>query len=269
LKEVKDYPKRLYYKGEWNESYFDNCLAVVGTRSATPYGEKVVKHLLSGLDKRITVVSGFMTGIDRFAHIYALENGLRTIGVLPCGIELVFPPSNIDIYNSILEKFGLIISEYPDFMPPRKWTFLTRNRLVVGLSSFVLVVEASLNSGSLRSASIATKLGRQLGAVPGNIFNRFSQGTHKIITEDGVLVSDSYIINNFFGFDQVNYSDSFVDCSGGKDFERVLSFLRSGEMSFEELLLATGMPSNSMNTIVTQLELSNKIFERNGKFYVS
>jgi DNA processing protein len=268
LKQISGAPERLYYKGVWREEMFDHCVSIVGTRSSTPYGEKAVRYLISGLDPKVTVVSGFMTGIDRVAHLAALERGLSTIGVLPCGINLVFPPSNRDIYNSILDKSGLLLSEYPDNFAPRKWTFLKRNSIVSGLSRIIIVAEASLGSGSLHTASLAKVQNKVLGAIPGNIFNKLSEGSHKIISTGGHLITEPSQINALLGFEQTNYSLSSAPVLNNSQFMLVLNALKNEDLSFEQLHIATRLSVDCLNKVLTRLELGGEILERNGRFYV-
>ena len=140
LGKIPDSPKKLYYKGGWNQSIFENCLAVVGSRRMTSYGklacQKIVQEIASS---GITVVSGFMYGIDATAHRAALEGGGRTIAVMPCGVNIIHPAYQEKLYNDILEKQGLIISEFEKDFPPANWTYPKRNRIVAGLSRAVLI----------------------------------------------------------------------------------------------------------------------------------
>ena len=168
LKQISDPPKQLYYKGEWQDDIFENCLAVVGSRRMTTYGKQIAERLVSEIASReITIVSGFMYGIDATSHKAAVDIGGKTIAVMPCGIELVHPEYQVKLYDEILENKGLIISEYNGNLLPTNWTYPRRNRLVAGLSKAVMVVEAGEKSGSLITANFARKFKRKIFAVPG------------------------------------------------------------------------------------------------------
>ena len=124
-----------------------------------------------------------MYGGDEAAHKAAVEAGGRTIAVMPCGIDMIHPEYQEELYNKILENKGLIISEYEGKFPPAIWTYPKRNRIVAGLSKAVLIVEAGLNSGTLITAECAKKFGRKIFAVPGPITSEVSKGTIQLIKE--------------------------------------------------------------------------------------
>ena len=149
LKEISDPPKQLHYRGNWDMSLFENCLAVVGSRRMTSYGQQITNKLISEIaSRRITIVSGFMYGIDATAHKTALDIGGRTIAIMPCGIERIHPEYQTKLYADILENKGLIISEFEGNSLPAFWTYPKRNRIIAGLSKATMVIEAGLKSGS-------------------------------------------------------------------------------------------------------------------------
>ena len=177
-----DAPKQLYYKGNWDDSIFENCLAVVGSRRMSSYGRQITEKLVGGIASRgITIVSGFMYGVDAVSHQAALEAGGRTIAVMPCGIDLIHPDYQEELYQEILKKDGLVISEYEGNFLPTLWTYPRRNRLVAGLSKAVMVVEAGEKSGSLITANFAKKLKRKIFAVPGPLTSSLSVGDRKSV----------------------------------------------------------------------------------------
>src|SRR3989344_5079370 len=172
LKQIPDAPKQLYYKGEWNEDLFDNCLAVVGSRRMTQYGKRVTEQIVGEVaGAGVTIVSGFMYGVDATAHKAALAFGGKTIAVMPCGIERIHPEHQKDLYEKILGTgpakspdgdrgaSGLVVSEWNGDSMPQLWTYPRRNRIVAGLSKATLVVEAGLDSGSLNTAELPRKIG--------------------------------------------------------------------------------------------------------------
>ena len=192
-------PTRLYYKGRWEESLFADCLAVVGTRRMTSYGRQVTEQVVTEIAAAgITIVSGFMFGVDAEAHRAALAAGGRTIAVMPCGIERVTPAYQRDLYDAILQQ-GLIVSEVPGEAAPAAWTFPKRNRIVAGLSQATLVVEGAVESGSLITAAFARRYGRQVFAVPGPITSPTSLGPLKLLREGAALVTRAEDVLGFYG----------------------------------------------------------------------
>ncbi len=205
LEQIKGPPKKLYYKGEWNEKLFEKCLGVVGSRRMTSYGERCVGSLVYDVAAAgVTVVSGFMYGVDAAAHRAALDAAAvgsasgRTIAVMPCGIDLIIPEYQAALYNEIISSGGLVISEFEADFPPSLWTFPKRNRVVAGLCRAVLVVEAGLGSGSLITAEFARNFGREVFAVPGNIESKLSQGTLLLIEDGATMVTSSKKILEFY-----------------------------------------------------------------------
>ena len=158
--------------------------------------EKLVTELAAS---GITIVSGFMYGIDAAAHKAALLAGGRTIAVMPCGIDLIHPEYQQDLYMEILNNKGLVISEYEGSRAPALWTYPQRNRIVAGLSKAVLIIEAGEKSGSLITANFAKKFGRKVFAVPGPITSENSKGIMQLIKEGAEAVSSAQDILREYG----------------------------------------------------------------------
>src|SRR3989344_4316757 len=180
LKDLPDPPKELYHLGKWDPALFENCVAVVGSRRMTHYGRRVIEKIVPRLVfEKKTIVSGFMYGVDQYAHRVCLENGGRTIAVLGWGISYTLTGEEKKLTRSITEH-GLLLSEWKD-QQPTLWTFPIRNRIIVALANEVIVIEAASKSGSLITAAIAQKLKRPLWAVPGPITSPTSVGTNELI----------------------------------------------------------------------------------------
>jgi len=187
LREIDDPPLVLYVKGELPIDTA-RCIAVVGTRRSTRYGSMVAGRLASQLALRgITVVSGLAAGIDTAAHQSVLDVGGRTVAVLGCGIDRVYPKRNQGLYDAITGH-GAILSEYPIGTSPAKWTFPQRNRILAGLSRGIVVVQAPERSGSLITARLGLEQGREVFAVPGNINTLTSAGTNRLLKQGAKLV---------------------------------------------------------------------------------
>ena len=187
LGEIYDPPLVLFTRGELLESD-ENCVAIVGTRRATPYGIRMAEKLGRELAARgITVVSGMATGIDSAAHRGALEAGGRTIAVLGNGVDVVYPKQNADLMHAIIDQ-GCTLSQYPMGFDPHKGHFPQRNRIISGMTLGTVVVQAPLRSGALITANTAAEQGREVFAVPGEVGTNASQGPHSLIREGAKLV---------------------------------------------------------------------------------
>lgn len=184
---IPDPPAVLYIRGTLQPED-DLAIGVVGTRHASRYGETQAYRLSQSITKAgMTVVSGLARGIDTVAHRAALDAGGRTIAVLGCGLDEVYPPENAKLADEIAEA-GAVVSEQPPLTRPRKGNFPQRNRLITGLSLGVLIVEAALRSGALITAQHAIDQNREVFAVPGPIDNNGSHGCHRLLKDGAKLV---------------------------------------------------------------------------------
>lgn len=187
LRMIADPPPFLYIKGEMRDED-TRAVAVVGSRSASDYGIRITRDLCRDLASLgFTVVSGMARGIDGEAHEAALSAGGRTLAVLGCGVDVVYPPEHEKLYRRICQN-GAILSELPVETPPFSYNFPARNRLISGLSLGVVVVEATEKSGSLITAGLALEQGREVFAVPGEAGASRSRGTHRLIRQGAKLV---------------------------------------------------------------------------------
>jgi DNA processing protein len=186
LFEIPDPPPFLYTRGELHSA--EPSIAIVGSRRASSYGVLTTSRLAEALGRAgVAVVSGMARGVDTAAHRGTLRCGGRTIGVLGCGIDRVYPPENKDLFDEMAEK-GCLVSEFPLGTLPLAENFPRRNRIISGLSRGVLVVEATEKSGSLITAQFALDHGRDVYAVPGNISSANSRGTNRLIKQGAKLV---------------------------------------------------------------------------------
>ncbi len=197
LWEIPDPPPILYYQGHltsWNER---NTVAIVGTRSATPYGRRWTKKLVSALASRgFTVISGMAEGIDGEAHKACLEVGGQTLAVVGTGVDRIYPHKHKSLYDQIVAS-GLVLSEYPQGTPPDKTHFPARNRIIAGLSRVTLVIEAPERSGALITAYQANEYGRDVYALPNSLdvneargcLKLLGKGAHAILGVDELMES--------------------------------------------------------------------------------
>ena len=188
LKTIASPPPYLFVRGRIVKE--DTlAIAVVGSRHPTAYGVMTTERLAGDLARRgVTVISGFARGVDTAAHRGALASGGRTIAVLGCGADIVYPKENGVLMRDLASK-GAIISQYPMGTPPLKEYFPVRNRTIAGMTLGTVVVEAAERSGSLITARFAGELGREVFAVPGNISSAVSQGTNRLIQDGAKLVA--------------------------------------------------------------------------------
>jgi DNA processing protein len=186
LREIADPPITLYVRGEWATCFDSPCVAIVGSRRCSTYGQNVATMLARDLASRgVCVVSGLARGIDAAAHRGALEAGGRTVAVLGTGIDEVYPRDHKKLADEILARGGALVSQFPLGTPPIPENFPYRNRIISGLSLGVVLVEAAENSGSLITARLAMEQNREVFAVPGNVTSRNSFGTNYLIKGAG------------------------------------------------------------------------------------
>ena len=193
LRSIYNPPKKLYFLGKHKELLKQNGIAIVGSRKATEYGKKVAMKLSKELSKYgINIISGLALGIDTYAHLGTLQRECigRTIAVLGSGLDQIYPKQNIELAKQILKQGGCIISEYPLGTKLEKQNFPERNRIISGLSKGVIIVEAGEKSGALITADCALEQGREVFAVPGNIFSAISVGSNNLIKQGAKMVTD-------------------------------------------------------------------------------
>jgi DNA processing protein len=276
LREIHSPPPFLYIRGNL-ECLNKICIAMVGSRKASNYGLGVAKNLARQLSaKSITVVSGLAYGIDSQAHWSVIENNGHTIAVLGSGIDVVYPPSNRELYNRILENKGCIISEFCLSTPPMQHNFIYRNRIISGLSLGVIVVEAGLKSGSLITANYALEQGREVFAVPGNIVNYNSQGTNQLIRSGAKMVSD---IADVLEEIQYHYPIRAVEMEEKKLSNRNIELLSEEEkeiylalklspLCVEELVEKASLDVSQLYSKLTLMELQGIIELKLGKYFL-
>lgn len=186
LREIYDPPVVLYVKGAWSECLERPCVAIVGSRRCSTYGQNAALMLSRELAQRgVTIVSGLARGIDAAAHRGALEAGGRTVAVMGTGLGQIYPRDHKKLADEILNHAGALVTQFPLGTPPVSENFPYRNRVISGLSLGVVVIEAAENSGSLITARLAMEQNREVFAVPGNITSRNSFGTNYLIKGAG------------------------------------------------------------------------------------
>ncbi|WP_163337029.1 DNA-processing protein DprA [Desulfopila sp. IMCC35008] len=264
LRQIPDPPPVLYVIG--NVSLLTNCcVAMVGSRSATAYGRRIAASFAEKLSAaKVTVVSGLALGIDSEAHAGALAEAGSTVAVLGCGVDVVYPKQNKQLFGQIRE-YGLVVSEYPLGTRPEGFRFPARNRIIAGLSRGVVVVEAARKSGSLITAQLALDFGREVFAVPGQVDSFKSEGAHWLIQQGAQLViSTEDVING------VRFSHDFSEGSGGVAAEdsgeeidperaRLLQVLEPYPQSLDEVLVKAELTVSKGSEHLLMLELDGLV----------
>ena len=265
-------PKTLYFYGKMPENVVKNevserpkVVAIVGSRHNTRYGEEVAYKLGYELAKHgVVIVSGLAYGIDSIGHRAALDAGGCTVAVLGTPIDQIYPRKHTGLAREIIEKGGVVISEYgPGAKVYPQTSFLERNRLISGLADIVVVVEAATKSGTLNTASHALEQGREVFAVPGNITSPYSQGCNKLIAQGANPYTEpDDILRLLFPEDYMkkHKKRAKLKLVGDTDVETaILVALGAGLRSGEGIMRATKLPPEVFNQTVTLLEIKGRI----------
>ncbi|MBQ7968855.1 MAG: DNA-processing protein DprA [Clostridia bacterium] len=200
LRVIKNPPVLLYYKGRLPIFEKEVCIGTVGTRTPSSYGCRCAYEIAFDLAlSGAYVISGMASGIDSICHTAALDAGGKTVAVLGCGINVIYPKENTELYNR-LANYGTIISEYPPDFSATRYTFPQRNRIISGLSLGTLIVEAQLKSGAMITAKIAIEQNRDLFAIPGRLGEYNSIGPNSLLQMGAKAVSSAYDILNEYEF---------------------------------------------------------------------
>jgi len=269
LLNIYDPPFVLYGLGDMSLLKGKRMISMVGTRHPTRYGEQAATMLSRELSENgVTIVSGMASGIDGISHRGCLEGGGKTIAVLGCGVDIVYPRENQSLYDEIIEK-GLVLSEYKPETPPVASNFPARNRIISGLSSGTIVVEAGQRSGTLFTVDYALDQGRDLFAVPGNINSTMSLTPNTLIKSGCHPVTSAADILEFYGW--VRKSEKSGDIPRIKPASReeatVVELLEDGELTFDQLFEVTDFTVPQLASILSVMELKGMIVQLPGRVY--
>ena len=247
---------KLFYKGEWDDNLFTKCMTIVGSRRMTDYGRRVIEKIVPRLvQDGWTIVSGFMYGVDQYAHKICMENGGRTIAVLGWGIDQ-------ENDTKIIESGGLLVSLWKDQLGTL-WTFPARDRVMAALGHELIVIEAGLKSGSLITAEMAYKLGKPIWAIPGPITSSVSVGTNKLIAEGKAKI---YLSSNPSPGQRHERSENLGE---GNSRGEVLDLVADEGLDVSEIARRLNRSASDVGAELTMLILKGDIEEREGKYYVS
>ena len=267
LKEIRDYPKELYYIGD-PKLLEEKCVSIVGSRKTNQYGRSTAYSFGKALGQRgITVVSGMAVGIDTCAHEGALQEKGNTAAVLACGLDLCYPPRNRELKGKI-ESAGIVLSEYPPGTAAQRYYFPQRNRIISGLSPLTVVVQAGNRSGALITAELAADQGRDVGAVPGNIDSEYNLGSNKLLREGAFALTGVQDLLEASGVSVLSEPEAERMLS---DEEKQLYFLlcSHGEMSLDQLAFYLKKPVNELASLAIVMEMKGIVFSAMGKVFIA
>jgi len=260
LLEITDPPPVFYYQGR-RELFAAPGFAIVGSRNATPQGSEDAEAFAAALSAAgFTIVSGLAQGIDAAAHRGGLRHSASSIAVIGTGPDRIYPARNRDLAHELAAR-GLVISEFAPGTPPLKQNFPRRNRLVSGLSRGVLVVEATLDSGSLITARLAAEQGREVFALPGSIHSPFSKGGHRLIRDGAKLVETAQdILEELGGTVAARQRAEPREADiADPDARAILGALGHDAADVDTLVARTGLGAPAAVAALTALELDGEV----------
>ena len=268
LLSIRPLVKRLYLKGQQISGTYwsDRTIAIVGSRKMTRYGQQVIEELVPPLVQAgVTIISGFMYGVDQYVHHLCLENGGFTVAVLGWGIDWEVLPVERQLYRQI-EHQGLLLSEYQADTKPQLWMFPARDRIMAGLSQATLVIEAAERSGSLITANFAKRYKRKLFCVPGPITSSVSKGTNRLIkVGTALMVESAQEILNVMSWPAVflQKDDDLLQKT-----HPAISFLANEALTIDELAQKCQQSVAQISADLSVLQIKGLIYEDNGKYFL-
>ena len=261
LLEINDPPPMLYVRGD-AALPARQCLAIVGSRNATPQGRANAENFARTLSQAgLTVVSGFAAGIDAAAHRGALAGEGSTVAVLGTGADIVYPRSNQALGLEIAAR-GAVVSEFALGTPPIASNFPRRNRLISALARGCLVVEAAVQSGSLITARLAAEQGRDVFAIPGSIHSPVSRGCHALIRQGAKLVESAQDILEELHLPSVRGTPEILDSDGV-----LLQYMGYEPCDVDSLVSRSGLTADTVSAMLLQLELEGRVGSLPGGLY--
>lgn len=274
LKECNDHPILMYAKGEICMDV-KRVIGIVGTRKMTPYGRALCEEILTDLVQNhpeILVVSGLAYGVDGCAHRKALELGAQTIGVVGHGLDMIYPAAHRELANKMCNQGGILTEFHTRSLVDRK-NFVSRNRIIAGLSDVVLVVESGEKGGALLTAEFANSYNREVCALPGRVGDLFSVGCNNLIKSNAaVMVESAQDIERLMNWDaKINSSSSmmyelFPDFT--PDQQRVVDYLKEhGKSQINAMTRELDFPYSALSSLLFEMEMQDWVVSFPGGIY--
>lgn len=271
LRQISNPPMVLYYKGDLFSCNLERTVAFVGSRRASLAGKEGVSRIISDLKNTdLCIVSGLATGIDAISHKSAIENNLKTIGVIASGFDYIYPSGNKYLYEQIENGCGAVVTEYYPTFEPMQFRFPQRNRIVTGLSYGTVVGEAAIKSGALISANLTLEQGRELMCIPGSINNVNTEGIYKLLKDGATMVTKGEDILNALGWELPKANNSLSKVETDDIPEKYLPVFNEVSVepkSFDELQIVTGLNTDELLILLTEMELQGLIEQSEGERY--
>lgn len=267
LKQIKDSPRQLYARGNL-AGLFEPCLTIVGSRKISSYGSALIRDFIPYFVKAgLTIVSGLAYGVDVEAHRTALKYGGKCAAVLGSGLNQVYPRSHCGFANEIIDKGGCLLSEYEPEAEVKPYHFPARNRILVGLSQVVWVVEAEEKSGSLITAKLALESGRELCVVPADIYREQSRGINLLLMQGSAqaVTSPADILMYYNQKVSINLSEILRPALTGSPAS-LYDLISQGEKNFDELWEITKLSVQELQSVLSVLEMDGYIIFKEAKW---
>jgi DNA processing protein len=259
----------LYMKGQLTAADREWTIAIVGTRKASAYGRQAAETLADELARNgITIVSGLARGVDATAHEAALSAGGRSIGVMACGIDQVYPAEHKRLADRLTER-GALITEMPIGSPPEAGTFPARNRIISGLALGTIVIEADETSGALITSDRALEQGREVFAVPGNIFSKVSRGTNRLIKEGATLITSAQDVMEALNLKMiVEHAEARAVIPEDATEAKLLAMLSHDPVHVDQIVHDSGLPITQVSSTLAMMELKGMVRQIGGMQYI-
>ena len=271
LRNIPSPPALLFYRGNL-DCLMGKCVAVVGSRKASPQGIDVTRKICRELSAAgVTVISGLAMGIDAAAHEGCLEGGSPTAAVLGCGLDVDYPMENLTLRESILKKGGVLLSEYPPGFRANKCVFQVRNRIISGQGKALLLMESRIQSGSMLTVQHALDQGKEVFAYPGIPGSEWAEGAHQLLREGANYFTSAQDILEDLGWEADvprQTAQQSKELPAMSDEQRqVFALLGKGEMSFDQLAAESGLATSALSIALTMLQMAGLIKAMPGKCY--
>lgn len=271
LRNIQSPPGLLFYRGDL-DCLMGKCVAVVGSRKASPQGIDVTQKICSELSAAgVTIISGLAMGIDAAAHEGCLNGGSPTAAVLGCGIDVDYPVENLDLKERIVSQGGVLLSEYPPGYRANKHVFQVRNRIISGLGKALLLMESRIQSGSMLSVHHALDQGKEVFAYPGIPGTEWAEGAHQLLREGANYFTSAQDILEDLGWDADAPRPSVQQIKElpamSEDQRKIFTLLSQGELSFDQLAAETKLPTPTLSVALTMLQMMGLVKAMPGKSY--
>ena len=271
LKHIDNPPTGLFLLGNIDICNMERTLAVVGSRKASENSKNTLRNILSGFaNTDICIVSGLAEGIDTVAHKTAIENNIKTIAVIGGGFDKIYPKSNIELFNKIIDGNGAVITEYWPDTDAISWHFPVRNRIVSGLSKGVLIAEAAIKSGAMITGKLALEQGKELMCIPGLISNPNTEGIYSLLKTGATLITNTQDILDALNWEfKTNIPPKEEKTYNFSEEEKLIyDILRKDSLTMDEIVTKTNLNINDLMVILTKLELDGVISQTHGEKYI-